>query len=118
MSVPSPGGSPGPPPPVPASCYVRLLKLERDPPTTPRARRGRGRGKKPGVTRRDFSHGTGLKEWMSTLLKDRASMQLDTTNICMVLHCLWKRPTCRQAMLDDPEFRRKAFNAFVMDVLK
>ena len=108
---------------------VRLLTLERDhqsqPPPPPQpppraARRSRSAAgrRSESASAQDWSRGGGLRDWMAALLRDRSTLQLDTSNICMVLHALWKKPARREPMLRDPEFRQKAFNAFIMDVLK
>ena len=92
---------------------MRLMTLERD--AAPR----RGRRQKTASARPEQAGGgSGLKEWMATMLRDRKWLQLDTLNVCTVLHALWKKPSRRQPLLRDPEYRQKAFNAFVMDVLK
>ncbi|KAF0288280.1 hypothetical protein FJT64_013350 [Amphibalanus amphitrite] len=91
---------------------IHLLTLDRDNPPAKESRSDRLKK----VIR--TASGTGLKEWMALLLRDRKSLQLDASNICMVLHALWKKPDCRLPLLQDPEFRQKTFNAFIMDVLK
>ncbi|XP_043220177.1 zinc finger and BTB domain-containing protein 17-like [Amphibalanus amphitrite] len=91
---------------------IHLLTLDRD---NPPAKESRGDRLKKVIR---TASGTGLKEWMALLLRDRKSLQLDASNICMVLHALWKKPDCRLPLLQDPEFRQKTFNAFIMDVLK